>query len=337
MSNQKNLDTQVSELRRIYNLSYAQMNWCVDETLVRFKENTTADHIENFIKANLDKLQNKDTQEQPIETEEVRFGNTSDTTEVSNDVFEIDEVVEDDGLQISDTVKLPNTDYCQKYWGTSQTNIVVPSKHINATKKPPISTLIGASAMSGKEGNYTIDFSGKGARIMNVKRINKLTEKLIETRKMKTSTVNSHIRKLLKLKTKEFEYVTLVNPNNKQEEGYYRLDYSDGFVQMDIRVMHYMFTCYSDNMIQAYIILMWTCREGWSQLTQEQLAEHLGLSKHSYRQAKMILDKLVMDGFIEQRKQYKTVQVVDKLTGIPKGVPMPYYEYKVVNINEYIN
>lgn len=236
-------------------------------------------------------------------------------------------------FQISPTVKLPSLEYCQSYWSTTQSNIVVPSRHINTMKKPPISTLIGISAMSGIEDGLTTDYSGKGARIMSIKRINKLYKNLIETRQIKPRTIESHIRKLLKLKNKEFEFVTLETPQGSEEQ-YYRLDYSDGFVLIDLRIMHYMFTCYSDNIIQAYIIFLWNCRNGWSQLTREQMAQHLGLTQHSDKQAKIIMDKLVLDGFIEQRTQYHGVQVVDKVTGIPKTITMPYYEYRVVSIDE---
>ena len=237
-------------------------------------------------------------------------------------------------IQFSPTVLLPNLEYCKKYWNTNQTKIVVPSKHINSTKKSPISTLIAMSIMSAKEGGYTVDYTGKGARIMSIRRINKLYKNLIEIRKIKSSTINSHIRKLNKLKTKEFEYVTIETPDGNEKQ-YYRLNYSDGFVSIDLRIVHYMLTCYSDNIIQAYIIFLWTCKDGcWNQLTREQMAEHLGLSKHSDKQAKMIMDKLVMDGFIKQRTRYKAIQIVDKITGIPKPVTMPYYEYKVVTLNE---
>ena len=239
-------------------------------------------------------------------------------------------------IKFSETVVLPSMEYCQKYWSTTQSNIVVPSKHINSTKKPPISTVIGVSAMSGKQGVNTIDGTGKGARIMSIKRINKLYKNLTETRKIKPRTIESHIRKLIKLKTKEFEFVTLETPQGSEEQ-YYRLDYSDGFVLIDLRVMHYMFTCYSDNIIQAYIVFLWNCRNGWSQLTREQMAQHLGLTQHSDKQAKIIMDKLVLDGFIEQRSKYQGVQVVDKVTGIPKTITKPYYEYRVVTLDEVDN
>ena len=239
-------------------------------------------------------------------------------------------------IKFSETVVLASMEYCQKYWGTSQENVVVPSRHINSMKKPPISTVIGVSAMSGKQGVNTIDGTGKGARIMSIKRINKLYKNLTETRKIKPRTIESHIRKLIKLKTKEFEFVTLETLQGSEEQ-YYRLDYSDGFVLIDLRVMHYMFTCYSDNIIQAYIVFLWNCRNGWSQLTREQMAQHLGLTQHSDKQAKIIMDKLVLDGFIEQRSKYQGVQVVDKVTGIPKTITKPYYEYRVVTLDEVDN
>lgn len=235
-------------------------------------------------------------------------------------------------IQFSENVILPSMTKCQKYWDTTQTQITVPSKHINATKKPPTSTYIGFSAMSGKEGTDTLDYTGKGARIMNVKRMNKLYENLMEIKKLKASTINSHIRKLLKLKTKEFEFVTLETPEGNQEQ-YYRLDYSDGFVTIDLRIMHYMFTVYSDNMIQAYIIFKWNCRNGWSQITQEQMAKHLGLSEKSRSVAKIIMDKLVMDGFIQKREKYQYITSVNK-EGIPTNYKVPYFEYRVVELEE---
>ena len=235
-------------------------------------------------------------------------------------------------IQFSKNVILPSMKKCQKYWSTTQTKITVPSKHINATKKPPISTLIGVSAMSGKEGSNVNDYTGKGARIMNVKRYDNLIENLTNLRKVKASTINGHIRKLLKLKTKEFEFVTLETKEGNQEQ-YYRLDYSDGFVTIDLRIMHYMYTVYSDNMIQAYIIFLWNCRNGWAQLTQPQMAEHLGLSKSTIDTAKTIMDKLVLDGFIEKRTKYQYKSTISK-EGIPTNYKVPCYEYRVVELEE---
>lgn len=235
-------------------------------------------------------------------------------------------------IQFSKNVILPSMKKCQKYWDTTQTKITVPSKHINATKKPPISTLIGVSAMSGKEGDDVNDYTGKGARIMNVKRYDNLIENLMEIKKLKASIINGHIRKLLKLKTKEFEFVTLETKEGNQEQ-YYRLDYSDGFVTIDLRIMHYMFTVYSDNMIQAYIIFLWNCRNGWAQITQEQMAKHLGLSEKSRSVAKIIMDKLVMDGFIQKREKYQYITSVNK-EGIPTNYKVPCYEYRVVELEE---
>ena len=298
-------NTNTDELRKKYNLTHRQMDECTTQTVARFGSYSTIENLESYIKA-----------QGYIAIEEPQV-----------------EIYKQKEIQFSPTVKLPSLEYCQSYWSTSQNNVVVPSRHINSVKKTPISTLIGVSAMTGKEGVNTIDGTGKGARIMSIKRINKLYKNLIETRQIKPRTIESHIRKLLKLKTKEFEFVTLETPYGSDEQ-YYRLDYSDGFVLIDLRIMHYMFTCYSDSIIQAYIVFLWNCRNGWSQLTREQMAQHLGLTQHSDKQAKIIMDKLVLDGFIEQRTQYHGVQVVDKSTGIPKTITMPYYEYRVVSIDE---
>lgn len=301
-------NTNTDELRKKYNLTHSEMDEFTTQTIARFGSYSTIENLESYIKA-----------QGYIAIEEPQ-------TEIYNQKE----------IKISEKVILPSLEYCQNYWSTTQSNIVVPSKHINSTKKPPISTVIGISAMSGKQGVLTIDGTGKGARIMSIKRINKLYEKLTQTRKIKPRTIESHIRKLIKLKTKEFEFVTLETPQGSEEQ-YYRLDYSDGFVLLDLRIMHYMFTCYSDNIIQAYIVFLWNCRNGWSQLTREQMAQHLGLTQHSDKQAKIIMDKLVLDGFIEQRAQYQPVTVVDKTTGIPKTITMPYYEYRVVTLDEVDN
>lgn len=248
------------------------------------------------------------------------------------EILEID-VYSKKELELSETVVLSSMDYCQDYWKTKQTKITVPSRHINGTKKAPIVPLVGVSIMSGKEDGNSFDFTGKGARIMNVKRIDKLYCNLLELRKIKPSTINAHIKKLLKLKTKEFEFIN--SDDNKHDgEQYYKLDYSDGFVTIDLRIIHYMLSCYKDNIIQAYIALLWICRNGWTQLTREQMARYLGLTIHSDKQAKIIMDKLVSDGFIENRTKYQYKQVIDKLTGIPKSIIIPYYEYRIIDLYE---
>lgn len=309
IGNQQRLNnTNTDELRKKYNLTYREIDECTTQTIARFGSYSTIENLESYIKAQ-GYIAIEEPQTELYNQKEIKF---------------------------SEKVILPSLEYCQNYWSTTQSNIVVPSKHINSTKKPPISTVIGVSAMSGKQGVNTIDGTGKGARIMSIKRINKLYEKLTQTRKIKPSTINSHIRKLIKLKTKEFEFVTLETPQGSEEQ-YYRLDYSDGFVLIDLRIMHYMFTCYSDNIIQAYIVFLWNCRNGWAQLTREQMAQHLGLTQHSDKQAKIIMDKLVLDGFIEQREQYQYIQIVDKETGVPKSIKVPYFEYRVVSIDEVEN
>lgn len=247
---------------------------------------------------------------------------------ISNTLDTIEEEV-----QFIKTVKLPSMEYCQDYWNTSQTKVVVPSRYINSIKKVPISLLIAISAMSAKENGYTVDGTGKGARIMNIRRLKKLHENLTEIRNIKNCTINSHIKKLLELRTKEFEFCALETTKGK-EELYFKLDYSDGFVLLDLRIMHYMLTNYKDNIIQAYIILLWNCRNGWSQLTRRQMAEHLGLSRNSEKQVKGIMDKLVHDGFIEMRNKYEKIQIVDSKTGIPTTRVIPYYEYRVTIIYE---
>lgn len=305
LDQQKLNNTNTDKLKKKYGLTYREIDEYTTTILSEYGTNCTIKNLESYIKAR-GHIVVEETQEETYNQKEI---------------------------QLSPTVILPSMEYCQSYWGTSQNNVVVPSKHINSTKKPPISTMIGVSAMSGKEGVNTIDQSGKGARIMSIKRINKLYKNIIETRKIKPRTIESHIRKLLKLKTQEFEFVTLETPQGKEQQ-YYRLDYSDGFVLLDLRIMHYMFTCYSDNIIQAYIIFLWACRNGWSQLTREQMAQHLGLTQHSDKQAKIIMDKLVLDGFIEKRSQYQGIQMVDPKTGIPKTITMPYFEYRVVSLDE---
>ena len=247
---------------------------------------------------------------------------------ISNTLDRIEEEI-----QLTKTVKLPSMEYCQDYWNTSQTKVVVPSRHINSIKKAPISPLIAISAMSAKENGYTVDGTGKGARIMNIRRLKKLHENLTEIRNTKNCTINSHIKKLLELRTKEFEFGTLETSKGK-EELYFKLDYSDGFVLLDLRVMHYMLTNYKDNIIQAYIIFLWNCRNGWSQLTRVPMAEHLGLSRNSEKQSKTIMDTLVHDGFIEQRKKHEKIQIVDSKTGIPTTRVIPYYEYRVTIVDE---
>lgn len=236
-------------------------------------------------------------------------------------------------IQFSENVILQSMKDCQKYWGTTLKEVYVPSRYINSKKGAPMITYTAISAMTGKEGDDVNDKSGKGARIMNVKRYDNLIENLTNLSNIKASTINSHIRKLLKLKTKEFQSVTLETDKGNQEQ-YYRLDYSDGFVKIDLRIMHYMLTIYSDNVIQAYIIFLWNCRGGrWAQLTHEQMAQHLGLSKDSRRTAKTVINKLVLDGFIEQRISYKYKSSISK-EGIPTSYKVECREYRIVDIEE---
>ena len=268
--------------------------------------------------------------------DDIKADRVVESTEVAkvipiNNALEF-KVYEKNNIKLSDNVTLMDLKDVQEYWNTTQVNAVIPSREINANKNVPIGTLAIFSMMSGKEGIYTLDFSGKGARIVNVKRLDKLFDYTTNLRKLKPSTINTHIEKLKDLNSNEFTIATLKNKQGNLET-YYKLDYSNNYVLIDLRIMHYMIEHYEDKLIQAYIIFMWTCRDGWSQLTQEQLAVHMGMNASSRRHVKKYIDKLVDDGFIQHKKHYKSVKEFDAKTQTIKTKTMPYYTYNVVNIN----
>lgn len=325
-------DRSVGILQRKYSLSHSLMNDYVNDILSIHNTGATARDLEGYIRSKghtsiLEMVEYNEAEEQSEAKE------TCNVIQFTKKGIPVDT----EEIYISTNVKLPSHHYCQTYWETGQNNIVIPSRFINATKRPPMSTLIAFSLLSAKDGGDTTDGTGKGARIVNAKRFQLLSDKLTGTRDIKLSTISTHIRKLMKLKSNEFEFIKTTDENGK-EKHYYKLDYSQGFVNIDIRIIHYMISNYDDPTIQAYIVLNWICRNGkYNQLTQEQLAQHLGLTKHSYRQAKTVIDKLVSDGFIKQKFQYVTESIVDLDTGIPSTVVKRHYEYKVVYLDEIEN
>lgn len=95
-----------------------------------------------------------------------------------------------------------------------------------------------------------------------------------------------------------------------------------------------MLTHYNYNMIRVYLIMLWRCREGWTYVTQENVAEDLGLTKNSRRQAGMMLDKLVADGFLRRETGYREIIKEDKTTGKQILEKYPYSKYKIKTIEE---
>lgn len=291
------------ELQEKYNLDREQMNEYENHVLSIHDKNATIHDLEVYIKS---------------------LGYVP--------IYEKIEEENNKEIQLPTGIKLASMKDCQKLWGTSLKEAYFPSRHINSKKGAPLVTYMAISMMTGKQGNDLNDRSGKGARIMNVKRRSKLCEVLMQTRGISKRTIDSHINKLLKLKTKEFEQVTLENSRGNQEL-YYRLDYSDGYVTIDLRIADHMIAVYSNNVIRTYIILQWICRDkGWNQLTQEQLANHLGLKEDSRRNAGKYINQLVHDGFIKQRSKYQYKTIIKD--GMPRECKVPYYEYKIVELDD---
>lgn len=244
---------------------------------------------------------------------------------------------EEKEIIFSKNVKLPSMKHCCDIWDTAQTEIVVPTKEINSKKHreeyPMMNIVIATSIMSAKEGIITSDKSGKGSIIMNTCKFNSLCENLTSATSVKCSKITKTLAKVLDQKSKEFQYVTLLNSNDKESQ-YYKIDYSDGFVLVDLRILHYMLTHYNYNMIRVYLIMLWRCREGWTYVTQENVAEDLGLTKNSRRQAGKILNKLVADGFLRRETGYREIIKEDKTTGKQILEKYPYSKYKIKTIEE---
>lgn len=220
---------------------------------------------------------------------------------------------------------------CQSFWDTSLINIYVPSKEIAAQKNSPIGTFI---AMVISSGSKNVTAQTKDTRIITAtnSNITKISKRIQKIRNVKSSKVTKDIKKLLKYNSFEFKY------NNKlgdfmAKNGYYEIK-NLAFVILDLRLAHYLLENYSDSEIQVYLVLKWKCKDGWTQITQEQLAEAIGLSKHSYKKVAKILKKLIEGNLVEKRSHYQSKVVIDRVTGEPKNVTMPYFEYRLKTIKE---
>lgn len=224
-----------------------------------------------------------------------------------------------------------NLEEVRNFWCTSQSEIVMPSRYINKKAKAPMGTLMAISMKSsiGQRNLINGTDNGKGSRILSINILGRVYKRIKELRDNKTSDINRDIKKLLEYDTKEFYIKSKLKENTENEYiNYIEMDYSDGFVKIELEVAHELLK-YSDSVIQAYIILKWVCRNGWAQLTREQMAEHMGLSRHSHRKATKVINTLVEDGFIEMRTGYRDKVIFDKKTKTLKSITTPFYEYQI--------
>jgi hypothetical protein len=152
------------------------------------------------------------------------------------------------------------------------------------------------SAMSNREPN------SKGNRYIYLDKVDKNLKELSEILGISISMLQKHIRALRKMNVEQF---LLEEYNGKLV---YRLNYADSdgknFVTVPMDKMPLLLNGLSNNCIKLYTVLLWSCRAGEKQLTQDWLAEQIGLSKNTKKAIRdniMVLEKC---GLIKVKKEY---------------------------------
>ena len=159
-----------------------------------------------------------------------------------------------------------------------------------------------------------------------VDKVNRNIKELSEVLGISVSMLRKHISTLKKMNVEQF---LLEEYNGKLV---YRLNYADSegknFVTVPMDKIPLLLNGLSNNCIKLYTVLLWACRTGEKALTQDWLAEQIGLSKKTKRAIKDNIDVLEKCGLIKVRREYNVKHKLNdgELTGYRE--PKYYYSIK---------
>jgi DNA-binding MarR family transcriptional regulator len=193
-------------------------------------------------------------------------------------------------------------------------------KDFITNKKVDYRVYTSISAMS----NRSIDKQGE--RYIYLDKVNRNIKELSEVLGISVSMLRKHISTLKKMNVEQF---LLEEYNGKLV---YRLNYADSegknFVTVPMDKIPLLLNGLSNNCIKLYTVLLWACRTGEKALTQDWLAEQIGLSKKTKRAIKDNIDVLEKCGLIKVRREYNVKHKLNdgELTGYRE--PKYYYSIK---------
>ena len=193
-------------------------------------------------------------------------------------------------------------------------------KDFITNKKVDYRVYTSISAMSN------ISRDKQGERYIYLDKVNRNIKELSEVLGISVSMLRKHISTLKKMNVEQF---LLEEYNGKLV---YRLNYADSegknFVTVPMDKIPLLLNGLSNNCIKLYTVLLWACRTGEKALTQDWLAEQIGLSKKTKRAIKDNIDVLEKCGLIKVRREYNVKHKLNdgELTGYRE--PKYYYSIK---------
>lgn len=193
-------------------------------------------------------------------------------------------------------------------------------KDFITNKKVDYRVYTSISAMSNRSRDK------QGERYIYLDKVNRNIKELSEVLGISVSMLRKHISTLKKMNVEQF---LLEEYNGKLV---YRLNYADSegknFVTVPMDKIPLLLNGLSNNCIKLYTVLLWACRTGEKALTQDWLAEQIGLSKKTKRAIKDNVDVLEKCGLIKVRREYNVKHKLNdgELTGYRE--PKYYYSIK---------
>ena len=193
-------------------------------------------------------------------------------------------------------------------------------KDFITNKKVDYRVYTSISAMSNRSRDK------QGERYIYLDKVNRNIKELSEVLGISVSMLRKHISTLKKMNVEQF---LLEEYNGKLV---YRLNYADSegknFVTVPMDKIPLLLNGLSNNCIKLYTVLLWACRTGEKALTQDWLAEQIGLSKKTKRAIKDNIDVLEKCGLIKVRREYDVKHRLNdgELTGYRE--PKYYYSIK---------
>lgn len=161
---------------------------------------------------------------------------------------------------------------------------------------------------------------------------NKIKNNIIEIENLshyKQDTIIRNIRKLAKLNK---GLITVVNsPKGIVYYINYRSEKGGDFVTIEEDILKYLIDTGNSNVIKVYILLKYLCRNGKRAVTNEYIAEQIGLNKNSHKNIQSVIN--IIKSLVNNKliKKYKN----NGLTFYDENDNK--YKYKTINEYELIS
>lgn len=212
---------------------------------------------------------------------------------------------------------------------TNQNNVVLPTNLLIKKKNTDFRVLLAISLISNVDNNT---LSGSNSRYCSIKKVDRNMKNICDTIGMSPSNFRKQLRVLLKHNTEEFKLVKKVNKDKVVH--CYEINYKAGeFVIIDIKKAYSILKSGSSNSIKLYANLLWLCVKDGEyierELTQDYLAELMGLSPKTPKAVRIATKCLIQLGLINTTKVWESDTLIKD--GMPIGSkPVSKIFYSIV-------